>query len=114
MEKNFDIKKFNKKITNPEPVYLNRVEKEYVLKLMEDNKDYEDLLEMFDNREYRKLYLQEERKKRKGLLYPDADEIYMRYFNQKEFIEELKQKCLEKDAIICDLHNKIMELTQDT
>lgn len=113
MENKFDIKKFNKKITNLDPVYLNRVEKEYVLKLIEDNKDYEDLLEMFDNRTYRKQYLKEERAKRRGLLYPDADEIYRRYFEQRKFIELLKQKCLEKDAIICDLHNKIMELTPE-
>lgn len=113
MEKKFDIKNFNKKITNPDPVYLNRVEKEYVLKLMEDNKDYEDLLDMFDNRTYRKLYLQEERKKRKGLLYPDADEIYQKYFDQREFIELLKEKCLEKDKIILDLHKRIMELTEE-
>lgn len=114
MEKKFNIKSFTKKITSQDPIYLNRAEKEYVLKLMEDVKDYENLLEMYDNRKYRALYLKQEREKRHGLLYPDADEIYMRYFNQKEFIQTLKQKCLEKDAIICDLHNKIMELTQDT
>ena len=114
MEKKFDFKSFNKKVTSSYPIYLNRAEKEYIIRLIAENKEYEDMLEIFDNRTYRKLYLQEERKKRKGLLYPDADEIYMKYFNQKEFIEILQKKCLEKDIIICDLHNKIMELTPET
>lgn len=113
MEKKFDFKSFNKKITNPDPIYLNRAEKEYIIRLIAENKEYEDMLEIFDNRTYRKLYLQEERKKRKGLLYPDADEIYRKYFEQREFIELLKEKCLEKDKIIFDLHNKIMELTPE-
>ena len=114
MEKKFDFKSFNKKVTSSYPIYLNRAEKEYIIRLIAENKEYEDMLEIFDNRTYRKLYLQEERKKRKGLLYPDADEIYQKYFDQREFIELLKEKCLSKDKVILDLHNKIMELTQDT
>lgn len=113
MERKFNMKNLMKKLTNPDPLYLNRAEKEYVTQLMEDNEDYERILEMFDNREYRKRYLKEERAKRKGLLYPDADEIYQRYFEQRELIEILKQKCLDKDAIILDLHKKIMELTPE-
>jgi hypothetical protein len=114
MERKFNIRSFTKKLQNPDPLYLTRAEKEYILKLMEDNEDYERMLEMFDEREYRKLYLKEERAKRPKLLYPDADEIYRKYFNQRETIELLQQKCLEKDKIILDLHNRIMELTQDT
>ena len=106
----FDIKTFAKKLTSDEPLYLSRAEKEYVATLMEDNQDYERILEIFDNREYRKKYLKEERAKRKGLLYPDADEIYRKYFEQKEFIEDLKTKCLEKDGIILDLHKKILNI----
>lgn len=113
MENKFNIKSFNKKLTSPDAVYLNRAEKEYIIKLVAENKNYEDMLDMFDNRTYRKQYLKEERAKRRGLLYPDADEIYRKYFEQREFIEILQQKCLEKDAIICDLHNKIMELTPE-
>ena len=113
MEKKFNMKNFTKKLTNPDPLYLNRSEKEYIIKLMEDNHEYELMLDTLDERQYRKLYLKEERAKRKGLLYPDADEIYRRYFEQREFIELLKQKCLDKDKIILDLHKKIMELTPD-
>lgn len=113
MDKKFNIKSFTKKLTSQDSIYLNRAEKEYVLKLMEDVKDYEDLLEMYDNRKYRALYLKQEREKRRGLLYPDADEIYKRYFDQKELIEALQERCLEKDAIICDLHKKIMDLTPE-
>lgn len=106
--------KFVKKLTSPEPIYLNRAEKEYVLLVMSENKDYERILDVMDERQYRKLYLKEEREKRKGLLYPDADEIYRKYFEQKEHIELLKQKCLEKDSIICDLHKKIIDLTPES
>lgn len=114
MEREFNMVKFVKKLTSPEPIYLNRAEKEYMLLVMSENKDYERILDVMDERKYRKLYLKQEREKRPKLLYPDADEIYMRYFNQKEFIETLKQKCLEKDAIICDLHKKIMDLTPES
>ena len=113
MERKFNMKKLMEKLTNPDPLYLNRAEKEYVTQLMEDNEDYERILEIFDNREYRKRYLKEERAKRKGLLYPDADEIYQKYFNQRDQIEELKASCLYKDSIILDLHKKIMDLTPE-
>ena len=111
MEKSFNFDKFIEKLFKPETLYLNRAEKEYILLMISENKDYERILDVLDERKYRKLYLKQERAKRKGLLYPDADEIYQKYFNQKELIEILQQKCLEKDAIICDLHKRIMELT---
>lgn len=110
MKKDINLKKFFKKLTSEEPIYLTRAEREIVLGLLEEVKDYQRILEVFDDREYRKKYLKEERAKRSGLLYPDSDEIYMKYFNQREQIEELKQNCLSKDSIIIDLHNKIMEL----
>lgn len=113
MEKKFNIQRFIKKLFSPEPVYLSRAEKEHVLLMISDNEDYRRILDILDERTYRKKYLKEEREKRKGMLYPDADEIYMRYFNQRDLIKELKQKCLEKDTIIYDLHKKIMELTEE-
>ena len=109
----FSMKSFIKKLTSPDPVYLSRVEKEYVLLVMSENKDYERILDIMDERKYRKLYLKQERTKRKGLLYPDADEIYRRFFEQQELIEVLQQKCLDKDKIILDLHKRIMELTPE-
>ena len=114
MEREFNMVKFINKLASPDPIYLNRAEKEYLLLVMSENKDYERILDVMDERQYRKLYLKEEREKRKGLLYPDADEIYRKYFEQKEYIELLKQKCLEKDAIICDLHKKIIDLTPES
>ena len=68
--------------------------------LEEENKEYEATLDIFDEREYRKRYLEERRTEEPNLLYPDADEIYKRYFELrensipkskvKEKIEELK------------------------
>ena len=109
MEKNINLKNFLKKLNSEQPIYLTRVEREFVLSLLDEIEDYQRILETFDNRKYRNKYLKEERAKRKGLLYPDADEIYMKYFNQRNQIEELKVSCLEKDEIILELHNKIME-----
>lgn len=113
MDKEFNFKKFVNKLFSPEPLYLNRAEKEYVSWIILENQDYERILDVLDERKYRKLYLKEQREKRPNLLYPDSDEIYMRYFNQRDLIKELKQKCLEKDTIICDLHKRIMELTEE-
>ena len=109
----FDMEWFARKLTSPDPIYLSRAEKEYILLVMSEIKDYERILDVMDERQYRKLYLKEEREKRKGLLYPDADEIYRKYFEQRGFIELLKEKCLEKDVIIADLHKKIIELTPE-
>ena len=113
MDKEFNFKKFVNKLFSPEPLYLNRAEKEYVSWILLENQDYERILDVLDERKYRKLYLKEQREQRKGLLYPDSDEIYQKYFNQKNEIEELRANCLYKDSIILDLHKKIMELTPE-
>ena len=57
---------------------------------------YEKTLDIFDERKYRKKYLEEERAKRPNLLYPDADEIYERYFQQRAELEK-------KDEIINEM-----------
>ena len=54
--------------------------------------EYETTLDIFNNREYRKKYLEERRSEEENLLYPDADEIYKRYYEQQE-----KNKKLEKE-----------------
>ena len=59
-------------------------------KQKEDIEDYEKILDIYDERKYRRQYLEEERAKRKNLLYPDSDEIYQKYFEQKTEIERLK------------------------
>lgn len=70
---------------------LFRQEKEN-LKLMEDIKEYERILDIWDERTYRKRYLEERRKENPKLLYPDADEIYKRYYELKERLEALGEK----------------------
>lgn len=66
-----------------------------VLKENEELKE-EDLmsqraLDIFDERKYRKKYLEERRAEEPNLLYPDADEIYERYYKLKEENEKLKE-----------------------
>lgn len=52
--------------------------------LKEDNMTYKRILDLADNRIYRKKYLEERRKEQPNLLYPDSDEIYRRYYELKE------------------------------
>ena len=62
-----------------------------IKELEEDNKEYEIILDVFDEREYRKKYLEERRKEEPRLLYPDADEIYKKYYQQKARIKDLEE-----------------------
>ena len=58
----------------------------------EEIKEYEELLNLQNNREYAKRYLEERRKEQPNLLYPDYDEIYKRYYEQKDKIKQLEEE----------------------
>lgn len=87
-------------ILTPENEYCDEVIKLSVLKLCEiidklqkeneelksDNLEYQRIQDIFDKRTYRKKYLEERRKEESNLLYPDADEIYRRYYELKKKI----------------------------
>ena len=60
--------------------------------LKEYNITYERILDLADNRIYRKKYLEERRKEQPNLLYPDSDEIYRRYYELKEENEHLHRE----------------------
>lgn len=60
--------------------------------LKSDNLEKERLLEIFDNRKYRKRYLKERRKEEPNLLYPDGDEIYKRYYELKKQIDLMAKR----------------------
>lgn len=64
-------------------------------KLKENNMEYKRILDLADNRIYRKKYLEERRKEELNLLYPDSDEIYQRYYELKQENEKLKNKLLD-------------------
>lgn len=75
----------------------NTLTKRNIKQLQEENEelkadieDYKSMLDMFDNRKYRKMYLEERRAEQPNLLYPDADEIYERYYKLKELNEQLE------------------------
>lgn len=59
--------------------------------LKADNYEYQRIQDIFDERTYRKKYLEERREENPNLLYPDADEIYERYYKFKKENEELKE-----------------------
>lgn len=65
--------------------------------LKSDNLEKERILEVFDNRKYRKKYLEERRKEEPNLLYPDGDEIYKRYYEQKKQIDLMAEEINETD-----------------
>ena len=58
--------------------------------LIADNLEYQRIQDIFDKRTYRKKYLEERRKEQPNLLYPDADEIYKRYYELKRENKNLK------------------------
>ena len=60
--------------------------------LKEYNIDYKRILDLADNRTYRKKYLEERRKEQPNLLYPDGDEIYQRYYELQKEIKNLTQQ----------------------
>lgn len=60
--------------------------------LKEYNMTYKRILDLADNRIYRKKYLEERRKEQPNLLYPDSDEIYRRYYELKEENEHLHRE----------------------
>ena len=65
---------------------------EYIKFLEREKYENDIILMTADNRKYRKKYLAEERKKNPQLLYPDADEIYMKYFMQRHIIQLMAQE----------------------
>ena len=77
---------------------LNELER-----LQNENQEYERIIDIWDEREYRKKYLEEERAKRPKLLYPDADEIYKKYYELKTENENITRELLSRT-------NKLNEL----
>ena len=77
--------------------------KEAMTTVLEELEEYEKALDIFDEREYRKKYLEEERAIRPNLLYPDADEIYQKYFQQRAELEK-------KDKVINEMAEYVIDL----
>lgn len=91
---------------------LDRLQKENK-ELKSDNLEKARILEMFDDRKYRKKYLEERRKEETNLLYPDGDEIYKRYYEQKkqidlmaEYISNIQDCPLENCGVYLDCENR--------
>lgn len=97
--------------------YCEQLEKENA-ELKEDKLEYQRILDIWDKRTYRKKYLEERRVEVPTLLYPDADEIYERYFKLREENKELKErvkvfdkavKCDKCDCNICDAEKLLLD-----
>lgn len=89
---------------------LDRLQKENK-KLISDNLEYQRIHDIFNERTYRKKYLEERRKEEPSLLYPDADEIYQRYYKLKKENEELKEnyKVLENAYMIDSIPKSVIQ-----
>ena len=81
--------------------------------LKEYNMEYKRILDLADDRIYRKKYLEERRKEQPNLLYPDSDEIYQRYCELKQENEELKISNKEIDKECSRLKKKEVELINE-
>ena len=81
--------------------------------LKSDNLQKARLLEMFDTGKYRNKYLKERRKEEPNLLYPDSDEVYKRYYEQKKqinlmakYIDNIQECPLENCDTDLDCENR--------
>lgn len=99
---------------------LKEIEKEHQKingELREEIKEYKMLFDEGNAREYRKRYIEERRKEEPGLLYPDFDEIYERYYQEKEKNKELEEINFKVNNNLLELaekiENKIIELEED-
>lgn len=83
-------------------------------KLKSDNLEYQRTQDIFDERTYRKKYLEERRKEEPNLLYPDSDEIYKRYYKLKEENAILKKAHnISENVTIQDITNIMNKSLED-
>ena len=82
----------NTKLRFQDIPYLDGELKAYKVRIEELKLEYQRILDTFDKRIYRKKYLEERRAEEEDLLYPDTDEVYERYFKQKEKIQDLEKE----------------------
>ena len=75
---------------------------DYITNLQEEIKEWEYIQNIQNNRKYRKRYLEERRKEETNLYLPDYDEVYQRYYEQKERIDKTLDMI---DLIIPELWN---------
>ena len=87
----YEIEDKDKKVVKIVLNLISKLKKENE-ELKSDNLEKERLLEIFDNRKYRKRYLKERRKEEPNLLYPDGDEIYKRYYELKKQIDLMAEQ----------------------
>lgn len=61
---------------------------DYITNLQEEIKEWEYIQDIQNNRKYRKRYLDERRKEETNLYLPDYDEVYKRFFEQRDRINK--------------------------
>lgn len=75
----------------------------------EDILEYERILDIWNERPYRKKYLEERRKENPKLLYPDADEIYQKYYELKDRLANECKWCIIRSELArceCELKER--------
>lgn len=79
--------------------------------LEDDNTHLKFMFNTFNNRKYRKKYLKLRRKEQPNLLFPDADEIYEKYFELRKENKALKKsKALDYSVNLDLLKQELKEL----
>ena len=85
-------------------IALNLIQKQQ--KVLEE---YERIFDVFNERKYRKKYLEERRKEEPNLLYPDTDEIYQKYYEEKEKNNNLIKQLQEQNTEIQDISRQLRQ-----
>lgn len=87
------LKEWEEEIESGEEIYttLDTEEIYEIKELIEEYEYYKNLLKTMEGRSYYKKYLKERRKQQPGLLFPDFDEIYEKYYEQKAEIQNLNK-----------------------
>lgn len=80
---------------------------DYITNLQEEVKEWEYIQDIQNNRKYRKRYLEERRKEETNLYLPDYDEVYQKYYEQKERIDKAIEK-LKTLMPICIMPNNML------
>ena len=76
--------------------------KELEQKLLEKEEQITEYINMLWQREWASKYNEMRRKEQPGLLFPDSDEVYEKYFEQKERIAILENKLEEIKKVFGD------------
>lgn len=85
----------------------------YIKEIEEDRDEWQKIVIMQNDREYRSKFLKEFQEEHNENTFPDYDEIYKRYDEQKNHIKELSESNKELDKECSRLEKKEVEMEKE-